>query len=67
MIISPNAPIYKDKYFAQNLELASRVVIISKKIEDVITDRKLDGYLGPFNSARGHEKDMWEKQSWTQI
>ena len=31
----------------------------------MITDRKLDGYLGPFNSAKGREKDMWEKQSWT--
>ena len=47
VIISPNASKYKNKYFTQNLELASRVVVISKKIEDVVTNRRLDEYRVP--------------------
>jgi hypothetical protein len=61
LIISPNATDYKNKHFNQNLDHASRVVTLSKKIEDVVTERKLDKYLGALIDARNHEKGMWIK------
>ncbi len=59
LIISPNATDYKNKHFNQNLDHASRVVTLSKKIEDVVTERKLDKYIGGLDNARGNENTMW--------
>jgi len=59
LIISPNATDYKNKHFNQNLDHASRVVTLSKKIEDVVTERKLDKYIGGLANARAIESTMW--------
>ena len=61
IIISPNASDYKNKHFTHP-DLASRVVTISKKIQDVVTNRKLDGYIQSLKTARAIENDMWKRQ-----
>lgn len=62
IIISPNASEHKIKHF-NHTNIASRVVIISKKIEDVLTNRTLNEYIESLKTAIATEDYMWKEQS----
>jgi hypothetical protein len=62
IIISPSASDHKNKHF-NHTNFASRVVIISKKLEDVITNRTLNEYIESLKTAIATEDYMWKEQS----
>lgn len=66
VIVSPNASNDKRKHFSNNDEIASRIVSMNMKIEEVLSEKKLYTYLNILNTARNQEQKTLLNQHRTQ-